>query len=181
MRYHNTMRPAQAGRRRDDGIPPESAPLPRPPVIKEILMVEWVDALIPQPPQVTPDAIRAAEEQLDVRFPSDFLDVVRVHQGAQPVPNHITIPDFGGTAVAHLLHFQDAPGHTNIVARRFPLDDAMEDGVIPFAEDVGDDLFCFDYRRNPARPSVVFWSVDTGPLHLADSFTDFLDILYEDE
>ena len=144
-------------------------------------MVQWVDGLIPNPPFAPRAAVRAAEQQLGVRFPPDFLAVARVHQGARPVPNGIAIPSFGGTAVAHLLHFGDAPGHTNIVARRFPLDDAMEDGVIPFAEDIGGDLFCFDYRRDPAHPSVVFWSVDTGPLPLADSFTAFLDTLYHDE
>ncbi len=53
--------------------------------------------------------------------------------------------------------------------------------VIPFAEDIGGDLFCFDYRRDPAYPSVVFWSVDTGSVPLADSFTAFLDTLYQDE
>jgi len=144
-------------------------------------MVQWLDALIPSPPIASRAAVRAAEQQLGVRFPSDFLALARVHQGAQPLPNGLTIPDFGGTAVAHLLHFLDEPGFTNIVARYFPLADAIEDGLIPFAEDIGDDLFCFDYRHDPAHPSVVFWSVDTGPLPLADSFTAFLALLAPDE
>ena len=142
-------------------------------------MVQWNDSLLPHPPVASTDAIRDAEAQLGTRFPPDFLAVARVHQGAQPVPSDISIPNFGITAVAHLLHFQDEPGQTHIVARRFPVDDAMEDGLIPFAEDIGDDLFCFDYRQDPEHPTIVFWSVDSGPVHLADSFTAFLDLLYQ--
>ena len=136
---------------------------------------------LPSPPFASPAVVRAAERHLGVRFPTDFLALARVHQGAQPLPNHLTVPGFGATAVAHLLHFQDEPGFTNIVAHRFPLDDALEDGLIPFAEDIGDDLFCFDYRRDPARLSVVFWSIDSGPLPLADSFTAFLALLSPEE
>ncbi len=143
-------------------------------------MIEWTDALIAYPRPASPAAVRAAEAELGFRLPPDFLAVALVYQGARPVPAHLTVPGWGATDVAHLLHFEDHPGHTNIAARRFPLADAMEDNVIPFAADSGDDLFCFDYRRDPAHPSVVFWSVDSGPLLLADSFTAFLALLHPD-
>ncbi len=142
-------------------------------------MVTWHDGLIANPPLASDDAVRTAERALRVRFPADFLAVARVHQGATPVPSGITLPDGAVTAVKNLLHFADEPGIRNIVARRFPVVDVLAKGVIPFAEDIGDDLFCFNYRKTPDAPTVVFWSVDTGMVPLAASFTDFLALLHD--
>jgi hypothetical protein len=49
-------------------------------------------------------------------------------------------------------------------------------GVVPFAEDGGGNLLCFNYRQDFDRPSVVFWSHDGGGalLPVADSFGDLL-------
>jgi len=50
--------------------------------------------------------------------------------------------------------------------------------IIPFAEDTGGDLFCFDYRKSAETPSVVFWSAGTGIIAIAPDFTTFLDALH---
>ena len=89
------------------------------------------------------------------------------------------MPGFGGTAVSHLLHFQ-ADHRAALVSRIFPVADVLEKGVIPFAEDIGGDLFCFSYRADYDAPPVLFWSASTGPILLAASFADFLAMLRDD-
>lgn len=142
-------------------------------------MVEWSDEAIEGPHPASEDAVRGAERELRVRFPADFLAVATIRQGAEPIPAGIEIPGFYGTSVFHLLHFEEEPWMSNIVNRLFPLEGVLDKGVIPFAEDIGRDVFCFNYRHTPNTPSVDYLSVDTGLVELAPSFTDFIALLRE--
>lgn len=144
-----------------------------------MVTVFWRDSLIVDPPAASDAAVREAERSLRVGLPADFLEVARVHQGATPVPAKVTLPDGAVTSVKNLLHFEDEPGMRNIVHRRFPVLDVLDKGIIPFAEDIGDDLFCFNYRKDPYDPSVVFWSVDTGAVLLAPDFDSFVAMLHD--
>lgn len=140
-------------------------------------MVDWQDGAIIDPAPATDEQVRAAERALRVRFPADFLAVAQPHPGAAPVPATFDLPDGSSSAVAHLLHFADEPFFTNIVARRFPVEGVIPKGVIPFAEDVGGDLICFDHRTDYDAPPIAFWSVDTGRIRLAGTFTEFVALL----
>ena len=140
-------------------------------------MVNWVDGAIDDPRPASDSAVRQAQDELEVELPPEFLALAQVHQGAAPVPAGIDLPNGFGTAVDHLLHFEDSPFVSNIVAAIFPLLDVLDDGIIPFAADVGGDFFCFDYRAGGEHPAVVFWSVDWGVVPLAPTFTGFLAML----
>lgn len=140
-------------------------------------MVTWVDGFISGPVPATDAEVRAVEDELRVDLPADFLAVARVHQGARPQPSGIQLPNGFGTAVEGLLHFGDSPFTSNITAAWWARQDGLDKGVIPFALDVGHDVFCFSYREDYDRPPVVFWSVDWGAVPLAPSFTAFLDLL----
>lgn len=48
------------------------------------------------------------EREFGVKFPSDYKEVVRIYQGAMPIPNGIEC-DYGGSAVDYLLHFEEKP------------------------------------------------------------------------
>ena len=125
-------------------------------------MVSWADGAIDDPRPASDSAVRQAQDELEVTLPPEFLAVAQIHQGAAPVPARIDLPNGFSTAVDHLLHFEDSPFVSNIVAAIFPLLDVLDEGIIPFAADVGGDFFCFDYRTDDVHPSVVFWSVDWG-------------------
>ncbi|WP_067501220.1 SMI1/KNR4 family protein [Actinoplanes sp. TFC3] len=140
-------------------------------------MVKWVDGAIDDPRPASDVAVRQAQDELGVDLPPEFLAVAQVHQGAVPVPAGIDLPNGFATAVGHLLHFEDAPFVSNIGAAMFPLQDVLEEGIVPFAADVGGDFFCFDYRADGDHPSVVFWSVDWGVVPLAPDFAGFLAML----
>lgn len=141
--------------------------------------MQWRDEAINGPGVADDEAVRRTERALRVRFPADFLEVARAHQGAAPDPARIDLPDGSVTAVGHLLHFEEEPWLSNIVSRGFPLEGVLAKGVIPFAQDIGGDVFCFTYRKTPDRPSVVYWSVDTGMVPLAESFSAFVDLLHD--
>jgi cell wall assembly regulator SMI1 len=140
-------------------------------------MVTWVDGAIDDPRPASDTAVRQAQDELEVELPSEFLAVAQIHQGAAPVPASIDLPNGFSTSVDHLLHFEDSPFASNIVAAIFPLLDVLDEGIIPFAADGGGDFFCFDYRADDSHPSVVFWSVDWGVVPLATNFADFLGTL----
>jgi hypothetical protein len=61
----------------------------------------------------------------------------------------------------------------------------FEDGLIPFGDNGGGDLICFDYRKNrdTDNPPVVIWNHDMGFDHrvvfIANSFEEFIDMLHE--
>lgn len=137
-------------------------------------MVLWTAAFSPSPPAGVAAAIAAAERALGVRFPPAFLGVATTYPQAEPDPAGVLLPGGSSTAVAHLLHFEDTSSGANIVNRIFPVEGVLEARVIPFAEDVGGDLFCFDYRETPATPPVAYWSVDTGLVPLAPDFDAFV-------
>ncbi len=143
------------------------------------MTVVWNDSLIVDPPEASDAAVREAERALRVRLPAEFLAIARLRQGSRPAPNAVTLPDGSVTAVKNLLHFEEEPGIRNIVHRRFPVMDVLAKGIIPFAEDIGDDLFCFNYRKVPDHPSVAYWSVDTGTVHLAGDFDAFVGMLHD--
>jgi hypothetical protein len=148
--------------------------------VRSPAVVTWTDGFIAAPSPASDAMVRAAEGELRVHLPADFLAVAQVHQGAQPQPSRILLPNGVGTAVAGLLHFGDSPFVSNIAAAWFARQDGLEKGVIRFALDVGDDVFCFSYRKDYDRPPVVFWSVDWGAIPVAPSFTAFLDLLHGD-
>lgn len=97
---------------------------------------------------------------------------------ARPKPASFKLPDGSGEGIAYLLHFEDDL-FSNIAARIFPLRDVLLKGVIPFAEALGGNVLCFNYRKDPGGPTVEFWSVDTGPVPMTSSFTDLLTKLHE--
>ena len=133
-----------------------------------------------------PGAPRAAAEQIIAAYralggwplPEDFLEVGAARQGVRPEPASFDRPGGAVESVEHLLHFE--PGSfSNIVERRFPLQDVLDDGVIPFAECAGGDVLCFDFRDDRDALTVAFWSVDTGLVPIASSFTAFVALLHD--
>ena len=142
-------------------------------------MLTWTDGAIADPAPATDAQVLAAEDALRVDLPSDFLVIARQHQGARPVPSGVRLPNGFGTAVQHLLHFEDAPFASNILAGGFPFEGVLPRGIILFAHDVGGELFCFNYRDNYDAPSVAFWSTDWGLVPLAPSFGAFLELLHD--
>jgi hypothetical protein len=137
-------------------------------------VVEWTDVEEwPAPDEAT---VREVEAALGVRLPADFVAVATAHPHAAPEPGSIDVPGFGGTAVDRLMHFTADEGD-HLLSCLWMVPDSLEPGLVPFATDIGGDLFCFDYRESPDAPSAGFWCTDTGYVRLADGFTELVGML----
>jgi len=146
------------------------------------MSVVWSNFVISSPPIASIEKVDKAENELGVKLPADFLAVATIHQGATPEPDGFDLPDGSSSSFGCLLHFEEKPFFENIVVRRGPVSYVLPDKVIPFAEDGGGNLLCFDYRETPSHPTVVFWDhekCDDPPLYVASSFTDLMNKLYD--
>ena len=60
----------------------------------------------------------------------------------------------------------------------------VPEDIYPFAATGAGDSICFDYRRSPDAPSVVFYFAEAegeeAIYPVANSFTEFLSILHDD-
>lgn len=143
-------------------------------------MVTWVDGALAAPTPPSDAQVRAVEKALRVPLPADFLAVAKAHPGARPQPAGILLPGGFGTSVLGLLHFSgDGPAISNILSCQWLLRDVLKKGWIPFAQDIGHDVFCFDYRADYDRPSVMFWGQGFGAIPLAPTFAAFLELLHD--
>lgn len=151
--------------------------------------VQWTAEL----PPPTDDEIAQVERTLGVRFPADYLAILRVAHGGGPAPSSFTYvdPHLGpvGSGLHLLLTFVPGDGDSILAAvSSFRIDDRLPDGVVPFAMDGGGDLMAFDYRRS-ATPTVCYVATgaasddepDRHVYPLAASFTAFVAMLHEDE
>lgn len=142
------------------------------------MSVTWVDGALTQPSVAHAKSVIAIARELRVHFPEDYLDVAIGHQGARPEPGDFDLPGGWTYGVEHLLHFEP-DSFSNLLTRRFPVEEVLPPTVVPFAEASGSTLVCFDFGIDAEAPTVAFWSVDTGLVPLADSFTAFLDLLHD--
>lgn len=69
----------------------------------------------------------------------------------------------------------------------WPIEYRFEEGLIPFGDNGGGDLICFDYRKNKGtdNPPIVIWNHDMGLKHrvvfIANNFEEFINMLHEPE
>ncbi|MBA3278460.1 MAG: SMI1/KNR4 family protein [Geodermatophilaceae bacterium] len=152
--------------------------------------VKWRDRAIVGPAPLDDARIAAIEGRLGIRLPTDYLDVVRVHQGGAPDRGLIALPDGTVTALSMLLHFQDEPADFNLV-RIVENSDAFLGKFIPFAVDPYGQFLCFDYRGDSAhswaatgwnRPVVLHSTSDphAEPVFVAGSFTELIGSLQDE-
>lgn len=145
------------------------------------MAVQWRDRAITPAPPLTRERLAEVADRLGVRFPADYIEVVRTHQGGAPDPAVVALADGTETTFSMLLHFEDQPEGLDLLGI-VEQSDLLPEKVIPFAADPGDNYFCFDYRLTDVAPPVVFFATDdpdAEPASLANSFTDLIDSLQE--
>jgi cell wall assembly regulator SMI1 len=141
--------------------------------------------------------IASVEAKLGVKFPPDYRDFVRTHQGMSPDPNVFSFVEKGRTTETNfgvLYHFE--PDSTDRIDAMYFILRAIDDmsewlppGVVPFTTDDGGNPIAFDYRASKDRPPIVFMdhgeasaATETGGTyagcHVADTFTDLIGVLH---
>jgi cell wall assembly regulator SMI1 len=82
-------------------------------------------------------------------------------------------------------HSKIFPKHSYESIELYLLDppEFFPENLIPFAEDGGGNLVCFDYRTTKEEPSIIFWCHDDPEgkdVHfVASSFEEFINMLHE--
>jgi cell wall assembly regulator SMI1 len=136
---------------------------------------------------VSESKIAAVEQQLGIRFPASYKEVVLACHGGSPRRGNFDVPDeeIGPitTGLGMLLTFEDDDVESVIDTHR-TLADRIPAGVIPFAIEGGGDYIAFDYRSESGEPSVVYWSHEKDSAdavtQLAGSFAEFTALLRDE-
>ena len=140
------------------------------------------------------DIINALENSYNVKLPFNYVQFILKHNGARILdrvfdykdPNY---PDErGSNSIAFVQSERIQKRIDTIQSGEEPDWDIkyrFEDGLIPFGDNGGGDLICFDYRnnRNTDNPPIVIWNHDMGLEHrvvfIANNFEEFINMLHE--
>ncbi len=135
--------------------------------------------------KISKGEITEVEAILGIKFPNDFVNVILDNDGGMP---NLTAIDFNNEhekVFSGLLSMSKNSEYDYIIETFVDVKDRLNKGVIPFADDPFGNLYCFDYRRNPASSTIIYWDHELEPddedqfVFVADSFTDLLNRLYE--
>ncbi|MCS1351682.1 SMI1/KNR4 family protein [Mechercharimyces sp. CAU 1602] len=152
-------------------------------------MVSWQ----PSEYQISDRDIESLENKLEVQFPPDFVEWIKIYQGVSP-EGDISIDIKGEEHGFYRLLYVSLPMNIEVdeyssieseysifVDRcdEFPME------LIPFGEDAQNKWYCFDFR-NSEKPKIVFvdWEYsyeeeqEDAVKFVADNFTQFLNMLY---
>lgn len=128
------------------------------------------------------DVIERAEEELQVRFPEDYREMISAHSDGSPeecvfqyVQNGVN--EYGNFGfLMSLLDWQEE----NIFEAIEDFGDRLPDGLVPIIGTGMGDFVCLNYHSSEV-PTIVYFSHET-PIEnavspLADTFSEFLELL----
>ena len=132
----------------------------------------------------TDEDIAKVEHYFNIRFPEDFRREIKYSHGCNPsldcikVKNHEEVVDY-------LASF--SPNDRFYIIKQYERQkDRLVEGIYPIADDPFGNAFCYDYRKDPDNPSIVFWNheyayenPEEALTYVCGSFTEFLSMLYE--
>src|SRR5699024_2600155 len=131
---------------------------------------------------ITEGDIQAVGEKLGVIFPKDYVQTAKKHHGGYPEPNRFMVE--GVERVLGVLYSFD-PEHEDGDLLTNNEDYRDEHGipkqVVIFGEDPAGNFPCFDFRKDPKQPSIIFWNHEReggDPKVVTHTFEDFLLMLH---
>lgn len=149
--------------------------------------------------EVSMSTIKEIESELKIKFPQDFIECVIYNHGACVEPHLFKVED-KERVFSQLLSFE-LNSSMNIINTYNRIKEGLPKKVIPIASDPAGNFICFDYSKNVAYPTVVFWyheisvaedDLDEDELednslddlqrealaYICDSFTELINMLY---
>ena len=148
------------------------------------MSVIWENYLWDKEKPLTPGELVNAETVLGVQFPDDYKAIVMQNQGKSPSPACFKINPKRVGVFSSLLHFcESGPESSYVLWNYNTLREFLPEKIIPFADTPGGDFICFDFREDSVK--VVYASHEKSGEQaitpLADTFSGFIDSLYEEE
>ncbi|ERH56121.1 SMI1/KNR4 family protein [Bacillus sp. EKM208B] len=136
--------------------------------------------------EATNSQIEEVEEKLKIKFPTDYRDFIKDHNGCSPIDKKVVLFQNSRESINNLLSIGDPTRPIDLLSTIDNVKDRLVDKIIPFATDAGGNLFCFDYRMSSQEPAIVFWDHEiayedkkSSISYVCDSFTDLMDKLEE--
>lgn len=147
------------------------------------LHLDWNDAS-----PASESMIAELEARLGVSLPEAYRRLVAVANGGTPkglLTFECPHPRLGPIRSGFDLVLDVTPGLPDSLEERVAAhggEGVLEAGLVPFGEDGGGDLMCFDYRACKAAPAVVYVAISARPservIPLAQDFDAFLSSLH---
>ncbi|MCM3188777.1 SMI1/KNR4 family protein [Bacillus subtilis] len=130
--------------------------------------------------------IEEVEEKLKIKFPTDYKEFIKDHNGCSPIDKKVVLFQDSRESINNLLSIGDPTRPIDLLSTIDNVKDRLVDKIIPFATDAGGNLFCFDYRMSAQEPVIVFWDheiayedKESSISYVCDSFTELINKLYE--
>ncbi|WP_160174377.1 SMI1/KNR4 family protein [Archangium violaceum] len=144
------------------------------------MTVRWMNYLWEEPHPATPDEIGVLEHEWDVLLPDEFKRIISTRQGMTPEFPVFDV-DQGTDVFNTLLTIHEEEKWQEYSARRVfeALKPHVPTGIFPFADTPGGQYICFDYRNTPAQPTIVLVTVEMDIYPIANSFSEFLEMLHD--
>lgn len=130
------------------------------------------------------------ESKLGVKFPEEYLNIVKTNQGKIFENREIKFND-QIEGIGTLFTFDDNDEDKNnsyslIYNHWVSTSSNIPNKIIPFTDAGGSNsTFCFDYRNSEINPKIIFIDSDyefedeDAVFNLANNFTEFLGMLYK--
>ncbi|MEC1403682.1 SMI1/KNR4 family protein [Bacillus subtilis] len=136
--------------------------------------------------EATNSQIKEVEEKLKIKFPTDYKEFIKDHNGCSPIDKKVVLFQDSRESINNLLSIGDPTRPIDLLSTIDNVKDRLVDKIIPFATDAGGNLFCFDYRMSAQEPVIVFWDheiayedKESSISYVCDSFTELINKLYE--
>ncbi|KUP34394.1 SMI1/KNR4 family protein [Bacillus atrophaeus] len=136
--------------------------------------------------EATNSQIKEVEEKLKIKFPTDYKEFIKDHNGCSPIDKKVVLLQDSRESINNLLSIGDPTRPIDLLSTIDNVKDRLVDKIIPFATDAGGNLFCFDYRMSSQEPVIVFWDheiayedKESSISYVCDSFTELINKLYE--
>ncbi|MCY9306847.1 SMI1/KNR4 family protein [Bacillus spizizenii] len=134
--------------------------------------------------EATNSQIEEVEEKLKIKFPTDYKEFIKDHNGCSPIDKKVVLFQDSRESINNLLSIGDPTRPIDLLNTIDNVKDRLVDKIIPFATDAGGNLFCFDYRTSSQQPVIVFWDheiayedKESSISYVCDSFTELMDKL----
>lgn len=142
--------------------------------------------------------IEEEEKFWHIKLPKDYLNFIMCYNGGEPIQDTLTHNDYDYNIDRFLCILDDVEnseyGEYDIGVVEGEIGEMLTENedligieVLPIAELYGGDMVCLDFRKNPEAPTVCVWdseeSDEFAPVtyEVAKSFTEFCNMLYEEE
>ena len=136
--------------------------------------------------EFNPANVLEFEKKHGVVFPESYKRLLKECQGKTPNPNYFKLNNsFSSISVFyHFYDHRDDIDAYHIEKNQDFLREYISAKLVAFAEDPGGNLICFDYRKGPENPEIVFVSHedvgDDAINHICKDLDKFLNSLYAD-